>query len=270
MVLTFHVNGFIGLGKSYVCELLKTRRDIVCVDLDDVDKEIKTNMLSDPVTRDVAFRDAALNTAAKMKWFWGLYHAQVSQWFRDLRSRNAGKSLVIVGMSINLRKTDVTVDLTMHIGMDPAETNLVTIYHRFMLREVAKLRQSIGRYEEILKNLPPSEYDRSWYYAFTEIGTVRQFPVIWDVYEQEYNSAIKDLTKSRRFVMTQRECATVIAAILDQQMTVDEFKKTYWSNNGGMYLGNRLRSNLKQQKKPKARKRARSVRRRRKSRVKRK
>ena len=236
----FHVNGFPGIGKSYVCEMLRTRNDIVCLDLDDIDYEVKSKMLEDPVTRDFFGRDNDLNTKQKQKWFWDIFNKKVNDIFDNKLTQNPNKHLIIVGMALNLRQTKIQVDLTIHLGVENGDDILKSIYYRFMKRETSKLKQTINAFDTVLSKLPESEYDRTWLYVYLYTHIVRQYPFIWDTYKDEYTSAMDDLVRQKRTVLTQSECVDLIVQILNGSVTIPDFLNDYKKNKNKNYLGNRL------------------------------
>lgn len=239
-IYVFHVNGFPGIGKSYVCEMLRTRTDIICMDLDDIDFSVKTQMLDEPVTHDAVGRDSVLNTKQKQNWFWDIFYGKVNDIFDAKLAQNPGKHLVLVGMSFNLRRTKIRVDLEINIAVESGDDVLKSIYYRFMKRETSKLKQTINAFDTILTKLPESEYDRAWMYVLNYTQIVRQYPVIWDTYKEEYTSAMADLVRQKRICLTQTECVDLIVQILNGSVTIPNFLNDYKTNKTKNYLGNRL------------------------------
>lgn len=217
------VTGIPGMGKTYLCSLIASAPNVVCVDSDDIYAEILEEILKDPVFGPHLGRDLRL-------------HSTDNPWKRDIagelqdriidRLRQPGKHLVIVGISLAFEPLHLrnVPDVQIEMGVIFQHDEFLELYRRYMQREVSKLERTLHQVAEAIKSLPTSEVDRAALHLSLITRLAGRFPRYFIEYREMYFHDVAGSLARGIKVMTQEQLATQLPRLFRGEITLKDLR----------------------------------------------
>ena len=188
--IIIHIEGVQGSGKSYICSKIASS-NVKCIDIDDVDLEIKN------------YIDSLVGTSKEMPRNMdslGIVWKTKLDDIIEHETKLGKKIIVIVGVK-RIYMKDTALDNASYkffIKLD----DLKKIYRRVFIRETDKILENGNKIKEIINN---SKIDED------EIGDMVNritnlalpYPVEYDQYENNYKRELDRATKAKYEIMSQ-------------------------------------------------------------------
>lgn len=211
------VSGTPGIGKSFICTMLKSHTDVVCYDADDIYAEIWQTVMAVPGVGERAGRDPRLG-------FSRLFYDEQDRIID--RIRDPRRHLVVVGITVRFEARHLRnrPDVEIGLGIVWSPDAMRQLYRRYMLREVGKLEQTLPQLQRIIEQTPLEEVDRLAFLLKMQVRLAGQFPRDFYEYQHFYIDSVVMALKDGVVVMTQDEAVQAITKLLAGELPLDQLK----------------------------------------------